>query len=96
MTVGKTYVVIGIEADHYRIINDSDMPCLYSPLQFEVVETEKPEFWVTEYGEDQEQYSYPKSWNKLGFFEDFHDGNSEVVSQFWAECAALYGISKSV
>lgn len=96
MTIGKVYVVIGIEADSYRIINDSQMPYLYDPSQFEMVEFDRPSFWVTEYGEDQEEYSYPSSWNSPGFFEDFHDGIKEVVCQFWAEYEALYGSAKSV
>lgn len=29
MTIGKTYVVRGIEADTYRIIKDELDPCLY-------------------------------------------------------------------
>ena len=73
MEVGKIYEVIGIEADNYRIIDDRNMPYLYDPNQFEVVSSEKPSFWVTEFGEDGEQYSYPKEWIRPGFFEDFHD-----------------------
>ena len=96
MTVGKVYVVIGIEANDYRIIDDTQMPYLYNPNQFEVVESERPNFWVTEYGEENEEYSYPFSWNAPGFFEDFHDGINEVINQFWTECEALYGITKSV
>ena len=96
MTVGKVYVVIGIEADSYRIINDVQMPYLYSQNQFEVVEPDKPSFWVIEYGDEQEEYSYPLSWNTPGFFEDFHDGKKDVINQFWVECEALYGIPKNV
>lgn len=96
MAVGKVYVVLGIEADSYRIIDDTQMPYLYNPNQFEVVESDRPNFWVTEYGEEKEEYSYPSSWNAPGFFEDFHDGNKEVINQFWVECERLYGIGKSV
>jgi hypothetical protein len=96
MTIGKVYVVIGIEADSYRIINDAQMPYLYNPDQFELVDSEKPNFWITEYGENQEEYSYPSSWNAPGFFEDFHDGKKDVVNQFWSECKALYGFGESV
>ncbi|GAB6043475.1 hypothetical protein JCM17961_41530 [Endothiovibrio diazotrophicus] len=59
ITIGKVYLVIDIEADSYRIINDSQMPYLYDPPQFEIVEYDRPSFWVTEYGEEQEEYSYP-------------------------------------
>lgn len=96
MTIEKIYVVIGIEADSYRIIDDVKMPYLYNPNQFEIIESNRPKFWITEYGEEQEEYSYPSSWGSPGFFEDFHDGNEKVVNQFWVECEMLYGISKSV
>jgi hypothetical protein len=96
MTTGKVYVVIAIEADSYRIINDTKMPYLYNPNQFELVESERPGFWVTEYGEEQEEYSYPSLWNTPGFFEDFHNGCKGVINQFRSECEVLYGISNSV
>jgi len=96
MSVGKVYLVIGIEADSYRIVNDAQMPYLYNPNQFEVIDSQRPNFWITEYGEDQEEYSYPSSWNAPGFFEEFHDGNKEVVCQFWSDCEALYGNETSV
>ncbi len=60
MTIGKTYEVIGIEADYYRIVNDSYMPCLYNPNQFEIVDSSRPDFWISVFEEEDEEYSYPK------------------------------------
>ena len=31
LTLGREYLVIGIESDWYRIIDDNDDPCLYEP-----------------------------------------------------------------
>ncbi len=95
MTIGQVYEVIGIEANNYRLINDAHMPYLYNPNQFKMIESERPDFWVTEYGEEREEYSYPSSWSAPGFFEDFHDGKNEVINQFWTEHEALYGIRNS-
>ena len=94
MTIGKTYEVIGIEGDYYRIVDDSYMPYLYNPNQFEIVDSSRPDFWISGFEEEDEEYSYPKDWGVPGFFEDFHDGVEEVVSKFWSDCEFLYGISK--
>lgn len=85
MTRGKTYEVIGIEGDCYRIVNDSSDPCLYEPSDFEVVDPSEPTFWVSEVGADGERYAYPIAWSSAGFFEDFHDQMPQVVTQFWSE-----------
>ncbi|MBU2983980.1 hypothetical protein KO528_01335 [Saccharophagus degradans] len=96
MGIDKVYEVIGIEADYYRIIDDSNMPFLYDPNQFEIISSDEPDFWITEIGEDGERYSYPAAWSHAGFFEDFHDNVSSVVSQFWSEYRSLYAASKNV
>ncbi|MEJ1356937.1 MAG: hypothetical protein RPU52_08105 [Candidatus Sedimenticola sp. (ex Thyasira tokunagai)] len=52
MTIGQVYEVIGIEANDYRIINNEKQPYLYNPEQFEIVDPNKPLFWVTEIKQD--------------------------------------------
>ena len=32
LTVGRAYVVLGIEADWYRLLNDRQEPVLYDPV----------------------------------------------------------------
>jgi hypothetical protein len=83
LTFGQRYVVIGIEADDFRILNDAGRPFLYPPELFTVVDTDEPKDWVTEFGEDRERYSYPPSLNKPGFFEDFFDEKRKAVVTFW-------------
>ena len=83
LTVGQQYVVIGIEADDYRILNDAGRPFLYPPEIFSIVDKEEPSDWLTEFGEDRERYSYPPSLNKPGFFEDFFDEKRKAVVTFW-------------
>jgi len=56
----QPYFVIGIEADDYRILNDDGKPYLYPPEVFEVIDSRHPPDWVTELGDDGEQYSYPR------------------------------------
>jgi hypothetical protein len=83
LTFGQPYVVIGIEADDLRILNDAGRPFLYSNKLFAIVDAHEPSDWVTEFGEDRERYSYPPSLNKPGFFEDFFDEKRKAVVTFW-------------
>ena len=83
LTFGQRYVVIGIEADDFRILNDGGRPFLYPPEIFTVIDKNEPNDWVTEFGEDRERYSYPPSLNKAGFFEDFFDEKRKAVVTFW-------------
>ena len=83
LTPGQTYVVIGIEADDLRILNDAGRPYLYPRRLFELVDSHEPSDWVTEYGEEGERYAYPWPLNKPGFFEDFFDQKPKAVATFW-------------
>jgi hypothetical protein len=83
LTPGQPYVVIGIEADELRILNDAGRPYLYSPKLFQVLDPHEPEDWVTEFGEDGERYAYPAVLSKAGFFEDFFDDKPKAVGTFW-------------
>ncbi len=83
LTPQQNYVVIGIEADDLRILNDQGRPYLYPARLFEVVDPKEPKDWVTEYGEANERYAYPQPWNDTGFFEDFFDEKKKAVATFW-------------
>lgn len=83
LTLNQPYFVIGIEANDFRILNDQGKPYLYSFDLFQIVDSNEPKNWITEYGEDGERYSYPPELNEVGFFEDFFDGVELVVCRFW-------------
>jgi hypothetical protein len=83
LTFGQRYVVIGIEADDLRLLNDVGRPFLYPAEVFTIIDSQEPKDWVTEFGEDQERYSYPPPLNKPGFFEDFFDEKRKAVATFW-------------
>jgi len=80
---GQPYVVIGIEADYLRILNNAGRPFLYPAALFAIVDAREPSDWVTEFGQDRERYSYPPPLNKPGFFEDFFDEKRKAVATFW-------------
>ena len=83
LTFGQPYVVIGIEADDLRILNDVGRPFLYPPDLFSLIDPKEPGDWITEFGDDGERYSYPPLLNKSGFFEDFFDQKTKAVTTFW-------------
>jgi hypothetical protein len=83
LTYGQPYVVIGIEADDFRILNDAGRPFLYPPRLFTILDRREPKDWVTETGNEGERYSYPAPLNKPGFFEDFFDQKAKAVATFW-------------
>jgi hypothetical protein len=83
LTPGQPYVVLGIEADDFRILNDQGKPYLYPHDIFNVVDAREPEDWVSEVGEDNERYAYPPPLNDCGFFEDYFDGKPEAIATFW-------------
>jgi hypothetical protein len=83
LTLGQPYVVIGIETDEFRILNDAGRPFLYPPSLFSLVDPREPRDWITEFGDDGERYSYPRSLNSPGFFEDFFDQKAKAVAAFW-------------
>lgn len=83
LTPGQPYLVLGIEADDLRVLNDQGKPYLFPREIFQVVDAREPADWVTEIGEDHERYAYPPSFNGTGFFEDYFDGNAQAVATFW-------------
>ena len=48
----QNYVVIGVEADDLRILNDQGRPYLYPVRLFEIVDAREPADWIAELGED--------------------------------------------
>lgn len=83
LTPGQLYSVIGIEADYYRIINNDGHPFLFEADLFTIVDPDEPADWVRETGEDEECYAYPTAFNRIGFFEDYHDGDPKAIATFW-------------
>jgi hypothetical protein len=83
LSARQSYMVIGIEADDLRIINDAGRPYLYPSRLFRVMDRREPADWVTELGSDGERYAYPQPLNKPGFFEDFFDDKPKAVGTFW-------------
>jgi len=86
LSPGLSFVVIGIEADDYRILNDQGRPYLYPSRFFKITDPSKPHHdWVTERGEEGDSYAYPQPLNAAGFFEDFYEAKPKpkALAMFW-------------
>ncbi len=84
ITPGRSYVVLGIEADWYRLLNDQGEPCLYDPSILNAADPTEPADWVSFTGDEGERYAYPEPLAGVGFFEDFFDDVPEAVRAFWS------------
>ena len=90
LSENKLYIVIGIEADDYRILDDNNEPVIFDNTCFEVIDAAEPGFWEYKFGTTGERYCYPKEFAQPGFFEDYFDGISNVRAFFWNTYHSLY------
>lgn len=88
LTAGVPYLVIGIEGNDLRLLNDAGRPYLYPAAPFEILDFGEAEDWVTEYGEDGERYAYPQLLNAPGFFEDFLERRKPALGHDEQGCVA--------
>lgn len=82
LSQGSVYEVIGIGSNDFRILDNDNKPYLYRPNLFKIINKNEPDFWITEYGNEGERYSYPKEINKAGFFEDLFDDDIRAKHKF--------------
>lgn len=50
-------MVLGIEGDDFRLLDDEGEPVLYDPECFEVVDPVEPAFWKSVLGDEGERYA---------------------------------------
>lgn len=91
ISAGRNYLVIGIEADYYRIVDDRGEPLLYPKYLFETVDSTVPDDWVRWEPEPGEVYAGPRDFADSGFWERFHDHDVEAIARFrrYVACNAL-------
>ncbi len=84
LTANNVYTVLGIDAECYRVINDSHEPILYPKELFDVIDQSYPDSWIrTEY-DDGEYYIDPPEFSGAGFFEDYFDGDERAIQIYSA------------
>lgn len=83
---GHDYVVIGIDHECYRIIDESGEPALYPHVFFSDSDIAPPEHWVLRKYRDDEYTYDPPELSKQGFYEDYADGVELAVKTFREVC----------
>ena len=76
---GNEYVLIGIETDGYRIIDESGEPTWFPKAYFLEEEVLPPPEWIyRKYDEGEYEYVM-QQFSEPGFFEDYADKVKEAV-----------------
>ena len=82
LTPGKQYVVIGLDHESYRILDDKGEPILFPRDGFRVADDAIPEDWTWDRYSDDEYYAGPKELQLPGFYEDYFEGKREARKKF--------------
>ena len=82
LTPGLEYVVIGVDHESYRVVDDKGAPILFPREGFRVVDETIPQDWIWDRQSDDEYYGGPESLQTAGFYEDYFDGKPEAIEQF--------------
>ncbi len=81
LSIGEVYEVIGIEAGHFRVLDDGGAPSLFGPKLFETIDASRPAHWI-ESTEDGTEYAYAPELNRPGFFEDYFEREPNTLRVF--------------
>ncbi|MBX9653482.1 hypothetical protein K2Y11_07655 [bacterium] len=84
VTRGKEYIVVGIEGDFYRVLNDYNEPSLVEKEYVDVLDPEVPKDWISIEDEDGEIYADPPGLGGPGFYEDYFDDKEYAIDRFQA------------
>lgn len=82
LTPGKHYVVIGMDRESYRVVDDKGEPILFPKSGFQVIDGTIPADWVWDRHAQDEYYADAPEFAGRGFFEDYFDGKPEAVERF--------------
>lgn len=85
----RSYVVLAIECDMLRLVNQFGEPTLHDTEAFDIVDSTEPEFWIHK-TVDGCRYSGPAGWNRPGFFEEWHDGVRDARDTFREDIMRYY------
>jgi hypothetical protein len=82
LTPGKSYAVIEISYDYFRVLNDRGEPILYPKALFEVVDPNIPSDWTKQMFDDDEYFIGPVELSEVGFYEAYFDREPSAVAKF--------------
>lgn len=80
--IKKKYFVISVEGPFYRILDDHEDPVLFPVQVFDILDNRVSMDWVLAFDSCDEIMLVPKELSAKYFFDDYHDGVSEIKSEF--------------
>lgn len=81
LTAGREYAVIGLDEEHFRVLNDGGEPTLFAREEFEVLDGATPSDWVWRHFDDGEFHADPPGLHEPGFYEDYFDHEEYAVTR---------------
>jgi len=95
LTVGKEYVVLSVHVEDgystkFQILRDDGTPSFHIANQFEVISSKIPDTWQIDFVLNSHLSLEPKAWSRLGFWDDYFDGDPEAEAIFDEEKEAMF------
>ncbi|WP_332606120.1 hypothetical protein [Acinetobacter sp. ESBL14] len=83
LMIGKEYEVLEISDSTFRLFNERMEPILFDKNLFEITDPTISKNWIKQEYEDGEYYITPPEFlTHRYFFEEYFDGNPDIVQQF--------------
>jgi len=96
LTTGHTYTVLSVIVGasgklQFRLIGDDKYtPFLADANQFEVTDTKIPKSWEINFSPNSHFSISPKAWCRVGFWDDYFDGDPEAEAIFDREKEVIF------
>ena len=84
LSPGRTYTVLQISQDNFRVIDDRAEPILYPKALFDIVDNKIPNGWSFRDVGDGEYFVGPSDFMERGFYEDYFDKEPHAITKFEA------------
>jgi hypothetical protein len=95
LTPRKSYAVIEISFDCFRVVNDRGEPILYPKALFEVVNPSIPSHWIKQTFDDDEYFIGPVELSEIGFYNAYFDKEPSAVAKFESLRARMSELSSA-
>jgi hypothetical protein len=94
LTPGKDYVVIGLDEESFRVIDDKGEPVPFPRLLFNILDGAIPSDWIWEEVCDTEFQAEPSELHSPGFYDDFFAGKQSAVKKLDSYLSRI-GVSRT-
>ncbi len=96
LTVGKRYIVLSIHIEvngniKFQVLRDDGYtPTFHAAEQFDIMSSKIPDNWHVDFLPGSYFSLCPKAWARVGFWDDYFDGDPEAEAIFDREKEAIF------